>query len=148
MKKIGFIAVAALLSAPAFAQDAPQTLSPPVDTPSASPSTSTDSDIDSNDFNDFMLDFGSADFTSAYDALDAATSVNIISLSSMSNASAESFQDGFATRESDVAALRSRLEGNAVVMAALDSAGISLDQVVAINASEDGTVALYINDLS
>lgn len=145
MKKIGFIAVAALLAAPAFAQDAPQTLSPPVDTPSASTMLPTDQ---AGNFNDFMTGFSTTDFTSAYDALDSATSVNIIKLSGMANASAKSFQDGYASRESDVAGLRSRLENNAVVKAALDSAGVSLDQVVAINASEDGAVTLYINDLS
>jgi hypothetical protein len=143
MKKIGIIAVAALLAAPALAQE---TLSPPVDTPSST--TGIPGDSDNGDFNDFMMGFGSADFTSAYDDVDSATSVNIIALSSMSNANADTFADGFASRESDVASLRSRLENNAVVTAALESAGVSLDQVVAIEANEDGTVTLYINDLS
>jgi aminoglycoside/choline kinase family phosphotransferase len=141
MKKIGIIAVAALLSvSPAFAQTAPS-LSPTV----GDSSLSTESN---SDFGAFMQGFGGADFTASYDSIDAATSVNIIKLSGMANASAASFQDGYAKRESDVAALRARLENNVAVKAALEGNGVMLDQVVAIDATEEGSVTLYINDLS
>ena len=142
MKKIGIIAVAALLFvSPAFAQTA-QTLSPG----SSDPALPTESN---SDFGIFMQGFGSADFSASYDTLDTATSVNIVKLSGMANANAKSFQDGYASRESDVAALRSRLENNPIAISALEGAGATLDQVVAIDASGgDGTVTLYINDLS
>ena len=141
MKKIGIIAVAALLSAPAFAQSAPATLAPSTN-PDNLPTESN------SDFGVFMQGFGTADFTSNYDELDSATSINIIKLSGMPNASAKGFQDGYASRESDVAGLRSRLENNPIARSALEGAGVTLDQVVAIDASDDGAVTLYINDLS
>lgn len=140
MKKIGIIAVAALLSvSPAFAQTAPS-LSPTV----GESSLPTESN---SDFGAFMQGFGGADFTASYDSIDAATSVNIIKLSGMANANAKSFQDGYVTREADVAALRTRLENNQAVKTALAGNGVTLDQVVAIDAGEVGSVTLYINDM-
>jgi hypothetical protein len=140
-KKIAIVAAAALLVAsPAFAQTA-TTLAPSTN----DPSLPTESN---SDFGVFVQGVGKADFTTSYDELDTATSVNIIKLSGMASASAKSFQDGFAGREADVANLRVRLEGNVIAMGTLEAAGLTLDDVVAIDADEDGVVTLYVNDLS
>ena len=141
MNKIGIIAAAALLFvSPAIAQTA-QSLSPTQGNDGSLPTESN------SDFGVFMQGFGGADFTASYDSLDAATSVNIIKLSGMANANAKSFQDGYAAREADVAALRTRLENNQAVKTALAGNGVTLDQVVAIDAGEVGSVTLYINDM-
>ena len=140
MKKLAIIALAAaMLSAPAFAQTA-TTLSP------GSNPTSLPTDTD-NDFGKFMESFTAADFNSAYDDLDSAQSVSVIKLSGMANANAKSFQDGYAAKESDVATLRGRLSNNVAAKAALESAGFTIDQVVAIDAEGQGSVTLYVNDM-
>jgi hypothetical protein len=143
MKKIGLIAVAAMLTlSPALAQ--------------SNTVTTNNTDVDDfsmpagsdSDFNTFMTGFGNADFTASFDDIDKATSVNIVKLSGMANLDAEAAEGAFTSREADLDALRGRLQTNAVVTAALSSAGVDIGQVVAASTTDEGSVTLYINDLS
>lgn len=137
MKKFGTIALVAVFAAvpAAFAQGS---LSPG----SSDPALPTEN---SGDFGQFVEGIGQATFTAAFDQLDTATSISIVNVTEMPSARGKSFQDGFASRESDVAALRGRLQNNPNVRAALEGNGVTLDNVVAIDASGDSTITLYVS---
>ena len=140
MNKLTAIAIAAMLSVstPAFAQTA-TTLSPGA----TDPALPTQGNAD---FNMFIEGFSSADFTSAYDELDSASSVALIKLSGMANADAALVGDAFGARANDITALREKVAASPKAMQALDVAGLTADSVVAIQAAADGSITLYVND--
>lgn len=136
MKKIGFIAVAALLATPAFAQ-VPQTLAPSSN-PDGLPTESN------SDQGMFVQGIGRADFTASFDTIDTATSVTIVRVADLPSTTSKSLLDGFAARPDDVAALHPAIQRNQFAMSALEAAGFTLDDIVGVEASEEGVVTLYV----
>lgn len=84
----------------------------------------------------------------AYAELDAATVIVVVRFSEMAHANRRTegvFGEG--GEDPDLVALRLRVASNAQAVAALDAAGLAAEHVVAMKATHDGTVYLYINDL-
>ena len=83
----------------------------------------------------------------AYAELDAATSIVVVRFSETTYATSRT-EDVFGEGEDpDLVTLRLRVASNAQAVAALDAAGLAAEHVVAMKATHDGTVYLYINDL-
>ncbi len=146
MLKTRTLALAAILalgtSGAALAQGTPETLAPGLD----NTQVNDNEPIGADDYDDFITNFESADFTSAADVLDRANSVVVIKLSSLNDFDEGAFNTALDSRASDVALLQTRINANPKAMAAVQGAGVTAEDIVAIEAAGDGSVVLYARD--
>jgi hypothetical protein len=99
------------------------------------------------DFDMFLQGFGAADYTSAANSIDTATTFNIVKISSLANADATRLQEAIGPHQADIASLSTKIEANTTAKAALDAQGLSAANVVWVETGADGAVTLYVNDL-
>ena len=100
------------------------------------------------DFDAFMTGMGSADYTSATTGLSTATSFKVIKLSSLKNANAGKFSSWLTTHKKDMSGLETTISANAKAKAALDAQKLKASNVVWVDKSPDGTVNIFVDDLS
>ena len=140
------IAVAALVSVamPAAVYAQAQTTTPAPASSSATPDVRAGA---VTDFNGFMQGMSGADYTSATSGIDAATSFNVVKLSSLQDADSAQLQTALQPHEADIASLISKIGANEKAKAALSAEGLSADNVVWVDSDASGAVTLYVNDL-
>jgi hypothetical protein len=83
----------------------------------------------------------------AYAELEAATSVVIVHFSTMANANSRTEDVFGAGEDPDLVALRMTVANSKTAVAALEAQGLNSQDVVAMKATHDGAVQLYVNDL-
>lgn len=137
--KVKALAVALLLGltpTAVFAQDATTPATPDAMAPAAI-----------TDFDTFLQGLSGADYTSAQNSIDTATTFNVVKLSTLANADAARLQSAMQPYEADIAGLSAKIAANANAKAAIDAAGVSADAVIWVETGADGAVTLYVNDL-
>jgi hypothetical protein len=148
---VRIIALATLLclSAPAIAIAQAQT------TPNANAGASAGGATDTNqvgsgatlpDFDTFLQNFSNADFSSAMGDIAAASTFHVVKLSTMENADAARLQSAIETHEQGLADLRAAVSATEGAKAALESEGVSTNQVVWIASEAEGEMTLYVSD--
>lgn len=148
--KLTSIAIAALLSISTPALVFAQSQTPaPQDASSTTGADKADAPGEpklQDDFNQFLRTFETADFTSANSQIGAATTFNIVRLSTLENADGSLMAGATEPRSEDLTGMRTQLSANAGATAALQADGLTADQVVWIENGADGAVTLYVSD--
>lgn len=77
-------------------------------------------------------------------AMSEVGTVNVVRVSDLGNADADALAKAKTDNQASIDGLKSSIEGNAKVKAALDAKGVSPDSVVAANVAADGSLTVYV----
>lgn len=101
------------------------------------------------DINSIVAGIGGRDFLTAVERLDSSADVRVVRLSTLNGA--ELYGDRLAravvTKPRDIYHLQSSIRLNQIAIWAVRNAGVSIEQIVALQASGDGAVILFADDL-
>ncbi len=101
------------------------------------------------DINTIIAGIGGSDFLRAAGEVHSAATVRVVRLSSLAGADAAAgrLSDVADLKSDDLQYLQSALVINPMTRAALNGAGVSLDQIVSIEMAGDSAAIIYANDL-
>jgi|SRR5690554_1179237 len=101
------------------------------------------------DVNSIVASIGSREFLNAVERLDSSASVRVVRLSTLNGAqlNRERLARAVASKPRDVYHLQSSIRLNQIAIWAVRNAGVSIEQIVALQASGDGAVILFADDL-
>jgi uncharacterized NAD-dependent epimerase/dehydratase family protein len=88
----------------------------------------------------------SADVVSGLDANADATIVLMSELQGEAAENASALENALEKQKENISGLRSEIEANADLMAALEAEGYTIDQVVAVNSTNSGEINLVVDD--
>jgi hypothetical protein len=92
---------------------------------------------------------GGPDFADSIGILDEATSVSILTVSSLEGSDDRApLDEALAAKAQDLETLRARVEQSDMAKQALEAQGMTAANVVGIGASGDGAVTLFVDDMA
>ncbi|HEV7275281.1 MAG TPA: hypothetical protein VGN80_03245 [Devosiaceae bacterium] len=101
------------------------------------------------DVNSIVAGIGGRDFLTAVERLDSSADVRVVRLSTLNGAELyrERLARAVASKPRDIYHLQSSIRLNPMAIWAVRNAGTSIEQIVALQASGDGAVILFADDL-
>lgn len=101
------------------------------------------------DINSIVASIGGRDFLNAVERLDSSADVRVVRLSTLNGAemNRERLAQAVAGKPRDIYHLQSSIRLNQIAVWAVRNAGVSIEQIVALQASGDGAVILFADDL-
>lgn len=149
LTKLAAISAVSLLALqPAFAQDASSALSEATSAVSeALPSAESTAETAVGGTYDGLLGSLSAGATADLSAITDATTVNFVTVSSVSaDADVAALDTALDTNAAALGTLRTDIGANAALSAKVTAAGYTPDQIVGVVSEADGSVTVYIDD--